>query len=77
MRAWGKKFICIFNQDKYSTSWISFLTWRIGHKGPYIVRAESEDELCAKLRRLDPSVRFNHLQQLNSGERVNENAQAR
>jgi hypothetical protein len=57
MRAWGDKFICIFNPDKYG-GWISFITWKLGHRGPYIIRAQSENELREKLSRLDPTIRF-------------------
>jgi hypothetical protein len=76
VRATGEKFIGVLRPDAHRAGWLTFLTWRLGFRGPYIIRSHTEEELCAKLRRLDPTVRFHKRQQLNPGERVNENATA-
>jgi hypothetical protein len=75
MSASGKKFICILHEDKLRFgAWVAFLTWKLGHRGQYVVRAQSESELREKLRKLDPTVRFHHWRQTRpGGERVNEN----
>jgi hypothetical protein len=78
MRADAEKFIGVLRPDARHAGWLAFLTWRLGFRGPYIIRAHTVDELCAKLRRLDPTVRFQQRQQQNlGGRKENENAPVR
>jgi hypothetical protein len=59
MKASGKKFVCIFHEDRLRRdAWVGFLTWRLGFRGQYIVRGRTESELREKLARLDPITRF-------------------
>jgi hypothetical protein len=78
MKASAGKFVCILHEDRMRRgAWVAFLTWRLGHRGAYVVRARSESELRGKLRKLDPTVRFHQWRRLNpGGERKNEDASA-
>jgi hypothetical protein len=59
MRACGERFIAIFHKDKEGRDyWIAFLTLRLGFRGQYILRGNTEGELRDRLRRLDPTVEF-------------------
>ena len=59
MKASAEKFVCILHEDHLRQgAWVAFLTWRLGHRGAYVVRARSESELREKLARLDPTIRF-------------------
>jgi hypothetical protein len=58
MRVSGKKFIGIFRQDEHANGWIGFLTWRLGFRGPYLVRGRTQEDIRHKLKSLDPTVQF-------------------
>jgi hypothetical protein len=58
MRASGEKFIGIFHPSECGAGWVAFLTWRLGFRGPYLVRGTSKDGLQQKLKNLDPTVAF-------------------
>jgi hypothetical protein len=51
MRVIGGKFIGIFRQDERNTTWIGFLTWRLGFRGPYIVRGRNETDIRNRVLR--------------------------
>jgi hypothetical protein len=79
MKASAEKFIAFIHPDqRRPNEHVAVLTWRLGHRGPGLVRGASESEVREKLRRLDASVRFHQWRQAHSGgERVNENATTR
>jgi hypothetical protein len=56
MHVSGDKFVGIFRQE--GSVWVAQLTWRLGNKGPYLVRAGSDAEVREKLQQLDPSAQF-------------------
>ncbi len=78
MKANGKKFVCFIHRDqRRPDEWVGVITWRLGHRGPFLVRGASESEVREKLARLDPTIRFHQWPQLNpGGERKNEDASA-
>jgi hypothetical protein len=78
MKASGKKFVCFIHQDdRRPDEWVGVVTWRLGYRGPFLVRGNNEVEVREKLRRLDPSIRFHQWRRLNpGGERKNEDASA-
>lgn len=58
MRASGTKLIAIFHRDDRRSGWVGFCTWRLGHTGPYVLRAANEAEMRARLKNLDETVIF-------------------
>lgn len=78
MKASAEKFVCFIHRDqRRPDEWVGVITWRLGHRGPFLVRGASEIEVREKLRRLDASVRFHQWRRLNpGGERKNEDASA-
>jgi hypothetical protein len=59
MKASGRKFIAFVHQDqRRADEWVGIITWKLGHRGPFIVRGTSETEVREKLGRLDATVRF-------------------
>jgi hypothetical protein len=59
MRVSGEKFIGIFRRNDCGTSdWIAFLTWRLGFRGPYLVRGRTQEDMRGKLKSLDSTVQF-------------------
>jgi len=56
MHVSGDKFVGIFRQE--GGGWVAHLTYRLGNKGPYIVRGRDEADVREKLKRLDPTAQF-------------------
>lgn len=52
----GKKLVGMYSRE--DNLWVAKLTWRLGFKGPYLVRGGDERELREKVQRLDPTVKF-------------------
>jgi hypothetical protein len=58
MRVEGEKFTGILRQDNQRSGWICFLTYKLGYRGDYLIKADNEEALRIRLRKLDSSVRF-------------------
>jgi hypothetical protein len=52
MRVESDRFVGVFHRDRTGQAyWIAFLTWRLGFRGPYIVRGHDEIELRSRLQK--------------------------
>jgi hypothetical protein len=59
MRVESDRFVGVFHRDRTGSDyWIAFLTWRLGFRGPYIVRGRDEADARARLCKLDETARF-------------------
>ena len=76
MKASAKKFVAFVHPDqRRPDEWVGVITWRLGFRGPFIVRGANEAEVREKLTRLDPTIRFHQWRQHLGGRKENENAQ--
>ncbi len=55
-RAAGDRFSCTIRCE--DGRWLALCTWRLGYRGPYVVRGINELDLRRKLHNLDPTLRF-------------------
>jgi hypothetical protein len=66
----GQRLIGNIRPDNQQAGFFVRLTWRIGFRGPNLVKGMTEREVCEKLQRMDPSVRFHS--ESNRGEQAHD-----